>query len=179
MKLLVATIILFTSVPSVHSQPTDFLELIFRDSSNLAITKVFHQYPKKIFVLRKSAPWNADRFILRQSTRHAEAKDPYIFSDTSIANLFSVKEKQFLANMTFGQTNESLNTAYRKINFISTDREVGKGFLFSISKPVFTSDSLYAFIDLQTYYKEGPRSEFHQSYYGSVFFIYRRSDRSK
>jgi hypothetical protein len=68
------------SVEKIYCQATDFVELIFRDKNNLKITETFHTFPTKIYLLEESIAWDRDRFVVnKQSRRHAEAKDPYIF----------------------------------------------------------------------------------------------------
>ena len=159
----------------LHSQEPDFIKLIFKDKNNLKMTGAFHQYPLKIFVLAKPTSWNIDRFILnKQSKRHAEAKDPYLFSDTSLNNLFSEKEKDYLAQRSADAAEGNLSTPDKTIHFIRSPKDL-PGYFFLMTNPIYTSDSAFAFVDMYVYYKEKINSDPDKSYYGSILFIYKNS----
>jgi hypothetical protein len=163
------------SSQQVYCQQTDFVELVFRNKNNLRITETFHSYPEKIYLLAKPILWNRDRLIVnKNSRRHAEARNPYVFLDSSVARLFSEEEKNNLSAKVSDSNLVKLETRDKKVHLIHSPMKI-KGFLFSMTNPIYNSDSTYAFVDLHVYFKNNRTSDFDQAYYGSILFLFRRT----
>jgi hypothetical protein len=90
-----------------------------------------------------------------------------IYSDSSINRLFSEAEKEhFVAKLT-DTSRTRLKTTGKTVHLVHSAVNI-KGYLFTMTKPVYNSDSTYAFIDLHVYFKGNRTSDFDQAYYGSV-----------
>jgi len=172
--LLVFSVFLFTGSLQAQHEP-DFIKLIFSQKQNIAIVEPFHPYPKVIFLLTESQTWDCDRFVSKKHPgRHAESRNPYIFSDSLLNQMIPEKDKESLPEFCSNTKSSKLTTTDKKVHLIASANKI-KGYVFESTTPILTPDSIYAFIDLYIYYKDKSDASLKNSYYGTVSFVFKQT----
>jgi hypothetical protein len=126
----------------------------------------FSDFPQNYFVYGKFRKWDARRFWLEEiqhlsadsikrleSDEHHPYNFVYLFSDTTLNQLFSNSEKRNLSEKAYASKEKKISI--QGINFkIVNDINRIKGYYFEASEPIFTSNGLFAFIDLYIFHND-------------------------
>jgi len=168
-----------------YSQEHEIIELSFKDKSNFDLTTFLdNKKPTKYFVLKATDIWNKYRFHLDEnikidsirkaleSDEHSYYNHSYIFSDSTIDNLFNDTEKTHLYLMTLSIKSKNLTADFKEFSIISSFKTAKNGFFFSISQPIFSTDKQFAFIDIAAHKKDNETEDLNQSYFGKILLIY-------
>ncbi|MFI5406228.1 MAG: hypothetical protein ACHQ1D_06910 [Nitrososphaerales archaeon] len=154
------------------------IELTFKDKSNFDITTVFgNKRPRRFYVLSSTDNWNSYRFYLteqqmRESHEHSPYAHTYIFKDTMLNRIIKTSEKDSLYRRTQIIKPRRLTNVSKEFSYINSFTQAKNGFFFSVTEPIYTSDRLFAFIDLAIYKKGKEKVDLNDSYFGSVFLVY-------
>jgi len=180
--ILIAVVFLWTHS---YSQGGDVITLAFKDKSNFDITTSFdYKKTTKYFVLTTTDKWNSNRFHLKENIKsdsvrkrlsgdeHHPYNHSYIFKDTALERLFNDTEKENLYQRTQIIKPRQLTDSFNEFSLINSFRTAKNGFLFSITDPIFSSDKLFAFLDITTYKKDKETKELNDTYFGTTLLIY-------
>jgi hypothetical protein len=166
----------------LFAQNNDLLELVFADSSNIA--ELDGKRPSKYLVLDNTQEWDGNRFKLKENVRldsvrrklerneHHPYNHSYLFKDSLFSQLFSDEEKEYLFSTATKLTPRTVNFSSQNIRVIKSFKALKNGFFFSISAPVYTSDSQFVFIDITVYDKEKAENNIRNMAFGSVVLVY-------
>lgn len=185
LKLQTIIILLLLSRINSFSQENDLIKLAFSDKSNFDITmRLGNKRPAVYYVLTKTENWNTYRFHLDEdltsdsvikkleNDEHSPYNHSYIFADTAINRLFSDTEKMLLYKTAKSISPRQITNTFKMFKLVNSFNEARNGFFFSLTDPVFTSDSLYAFIDIITYKKDSETEDINSCYFGMTLLIY-------
>jgi hypothetical protein len=185
-------ILLLLLTATSFCQSDEIYKLTFGDTSNFRLTTYLdHKRPAKFFVIDTTDTWRTERFWLRElnekSTQvikrmegdeHHPYNHTYLFRDTTLDRLISASEKKSLSQKS--GTLKSKRIALKGKNYltVSSSRNI-KGFYFVTTKPVFTSDMKYAFIDMVVFYKENLNQDLNETYFGTICVAYEKQQDNK
>lgn len=168
-----------------YGQKDDIYRLAFSDTSNFRIMKLLgHKRPAMIRIMDTTMRMRPARFWidgLEKATaadihkmeldEHHVYNHSYLFTDTSLSKLFSTSEKKELAA-------KAAQTGFGKLALHGTNyttlhgSKSIKGFYVVSSAPLFSSNGLYAFIDMLVFYKEKTSTELNDSYFGTIMLVF-------
>lgn len=180
------TLLLFSS-SCLFSQNDAIIHLVFSDKSNFSITSVLeHKAPVKYYLLAKTDQWNVSRFKLKEDLRneavrkklerdeHHPYNHSYLFRDSSLDQLFADSEKEYLFSEAGKTKVRRLTKSTKAYTIIPSFKTAGRGFFFSTTDPVLSSDKQFAFIDLIVFHKDRDSKELNDTYYARVCLIYQK-----
>lgn len=107
------------------------------------------------FIIDKTNKWEPERFyissknqfgeFLRDDEELSDNNTTYLFSD--VKNIVSDNEKKALANFSQTILSDTINYEFKNLKKISSNDEF-KGMCIEISKPIFSSNNQFAFLDI-------------------------------
>jgi hypothetical protein len=177
-------LLLFFTGSHLMAQEADIIRLVFSERSNFDLTTTFdNDRPATYNLLPATAAWNPYRFhvnedlsqegIRKQLERdeHHPYATTYIFRFPLLDTLITNPEKLRLYDLskTTGQLDITSSKEYR---LVKDFRAASRGYLFTVSQPLFTADKQYAFIDLNTYYKTKETKTLEEASFGTTFLVY-------
>jgi hypothetical protein len=178
MKALLVIPVLFFSFLAFSQD--EILRLAFKDKSNFDITTLLaNKRPKKFYVLSTTDQWNSYRFYLNEKDmadrrEHSPYMHSYIFKDTMLNRMISDSEKLYLYEMSRMLKPRTLAGSFPEFILVKSFRDIKKGFFFSVTDPVFTTDNQYAFIDIIIYKKDDRIKELNDSQFGHTLLIFQK-----
>lgn len=168
-----------------YGQKEEIYRLAFSDTSNFRIMNLLdHKRPALIRIMDTSMRMQPQRFWLSELDKatpadirkmeldeHHVYNHSYLFRDTALNGLFSTAEKKQLA--TRAAQTHSVKLSLSGPNYITLhgSRSI-KGFYVVSTEPLFSSDGLYAFIDMLVFNKEKASSKPDDSYYGTIMLVF-------
>lgn len=171
---IVILLILFC-LPS-KGQQKNIIGLIFKDTSNLNITKSLdHPLPKTVYLLSRTMAWGRGLFQRVDEVQgqvHEGWHDPYLFSDTLLAGLIPERERDYLIRQVAKDASAEITNVPSGIHLIHSPGEIKSGFFFAINRPLFTADKRFAFIVRVAYYKSEGQTDLRDMLFGTSTFVF-------
>lgn len=177
---------------NLYAQDTNVLRLVFNDQTNFNITTTLHnKMPKKIFVLATTDKWYGKRFKLPENLKdpivmkrilqdeHHPYYHSYIFRDSSLNSLFNHKQKEQLYTSSQNTKPRSLKNKEANFTLIKSYKAVKIGFFFSLTDVIYTTDKLFAMMDIRVFQKTDKNQTLDDIAYGRIFLIYQKNKNGK
>lgn len=186
LKHLFSILLLFFSITS-FCQDEEIYKLTFSDTSNFRLTTYLnHQRPKNIFILDTTQQWYSERFWLdgldtkspqelkeMERDEHHPYNFAYLFRDSVLNRLISNNEKKSLRIKAEIIKSKKIDLKGKSYTTVTSSGNI-KGFYFVTTEPLFTSDMKYAFIDLVVFYKDKPKQDMNETYFGHICVVYQK-----
>jgi len=182
--LTIITLLVFST--NSFSQDNGIIKLAFRDKSNFDITTLLNNIkPTVYYVLHETDKWNTYRFHLDEDLtsdsvrkqlerdEHSPYNHSYIFKDSLLDQLFSDSEKEHLYRLTQSIKPRQILDTFKVFKLTKSFNTAKKGFFFSVTDPIFTTDKQYAFLDIVTFKKDKETTELNYAYFGTTLLIYK------
>ena len=135
-------------------------------------------------MLSSTDKWETCRFFINDNIKsdsvrkaiandeHHHYNDCYIFKDPVLDKLFSDNEKVHLFQSAQSIKSRTLTNGGNYLVLIKSFKEAKKGFFFTVTDPVFSTDNQFAFIEIISHKKANETKEFNDTYFGRTFLIY-------
>jgi len=130
------------------------------------------------YILNKSRRWEPERFYLPDENRWgtffsgedelSKRNTTYMFSHHE--KLISQREKKLLADMSQYIPNDSIDFTFNQWTPIAVD-EPFKGFCIELSRPLYSADKQYAFLNIFLHYNDTLQPVDPTTYYEKVAVI--------
>ena len=180
--------LLCTGSSQLAAQDLDWPAIIFKDRTNFRLTTILgNKQPGHYNLFDTTNSWNLYRFRLNEMlwnpfTRlrlerdeHHPYNHTYIFRDTMMDRIVLPREKEYLYNTAEKIQPRMIPKDGAVYNLISSFKAAPRGFLFSITSPVMSSDQQMAYIDITVYLKTKETTEINDSYFATILLIYQYS----
>lgn len=185
-QLLLIFILSFSTI--VHAQNSQLIKLAFQDKTNFDITtKLDNKRPSKLYVIGRTENWETCRFFINENIKsdsirklilndeHHHYNDCYVFKDPILDRLFTDKEKLHLYQCAKSKKSRIIINGVENYLLIKSFDEAKNGFFFTVTDPIISSDSQFAFIEIISHKKTKETKEFNHTYFGRTFLIYKRT----
>ena len=185
-----AVVLLVCFSTAASAQEFDWPAIIFRDTTNFNALRIFdHPLPVQYRLLKKTAAWNSWRLSVQEDITNPEVRKrleetehhpyhSYIFRAPELDSLVPVAERNYLlvASQKLRETTILPHPSYQ---LIDSARNVPSGFYFSLTRPIFSIDHAFVFIDMNIFLQQEPEAgeTFDEvfNYYAIVLLVYHYS----
>lgn len=171
------------------SQTDVFYKTIFENEDNFRILKILGgKIPKKFILVDSTTTFYHMSFWLDidlkdekvikdlSEDEHHPYNNVYIFSNNEYNKLFSDDEKKYLSKACQNVKSRKIKIAEKKYFTVDKTTNV-KGFYFLISEPIYTSDSKFAFVEVDIKCRSVFLGEKTDGYYGVLKIIFGKDEK--
>ena len=189
MRKLLFLLTAFISYQCGWSQKDQLIKLALSDISNFEVMSFFSQgekMPKRFYVFDSTTYWPNNRFYM-EGLKGNEAKwardehHPYnfryLFKDSLLNTMFPDAEKKALSAKAAAQKQRRIQVRTPIASAIPSYRSIQSGFIVRATDPVYSSDSVYAFLNFSILEKRNKPHEMNHAYHSTVCVIYRKENR--
>lgn len=171
------------------SQTDPFYKIIFENEDNFKIIKILDgKIPEKFILVDSTVLFYPKSFWLDNldlknekvikeidEDEHHPFNNVYIFSQKEYNILFSDGEKEYLSKTCQNAKSKKIKITEKKYFTVSNTNKI-KGFYFLVSEPVYSSNTKFAFVEVDIKQKGTFLGEKTDDYYGVLKIIFEKDE---